>query len=96
MNTLNPLVILLKKVVRILSKSGRHDHTLPLFKNLNILPLKCLYVYNVPLYIIYIYIYKISRCILKEYKAKLFVSCTQLQNKISRKYNNYSRSKDSE
>ena len=50
MNTLNPLIILQKKIVRILSKSGRRDHTLPLFKNLNILPLKCLYVYNVLLY----------------------------------------------
>ena len=50
MNTLNPLITLQRKVVRILSKSGRRDHTLPLFKNLYILPLKCLYVYNVLLY----------------------------------------------
>ena len=45
-STLAPLVTLQKKVVRILTQSGRIDHTLPLFKNLNILPLNWLYVYN--------------------------------------------------
>ena len=53
--------ILLK--VRIFMKSGRHDHTLPLFKKLNILPFNSLYVY---IYNMLVNIFKIRNELLPE------------------------------
>ena len=60
-SNLSPLIILQKKVVRIFMKSGRRDHTLPLFKKLNILPFNSLYVYNM-----LVNIYKIRNELLPE------------------------------
>ena len=45
--TLAPIVTLQKRVVRLLTNSGRLDHTVQLFKKLDILPLHCLYTYNI-------------------------------------------------
>ena len=42
-----PLFILQKKIIRIISAANRLDHSEPLFKNLSILPLKKLYFYHV-------------------------------------------------
>ena len=47
---IEPLVKLQKKTIRILTHSARREHTLPLLVNLNILPVKCLYIYNVLLF----------------------------------------------
>lgn len=41
---LNPIVVLQKKVLRIMSKSGRFDHSAPLFSGWNILPLHALLI----------------------------------------------------
>ena len=45
--TIKPLEVLLKKTVRLVSGVGRREHSAPLFKELNILPVKELIKFNV-------------------------------------------------
>jgi hypothetical protein len=44
---INGILLLQKKIIRIICKTAYLEHTDPLFKKLNILPVKKVYVYNV-------------------------------------------------
>jgi hypothetical protein len=46
-NAINPILFLQKRIVRIITHKNRLTHTLPLFLELNILPLRHLYFYKV-------------------------------------------------
>ena len=48
--TLRPLVLLQKRIIRVVTASGYRDHTLPLFQRAHIMNLNQLYAYNILLY----------------------------------------------
>ena len=52
---INSLIVLQKKSVRVVTSSGFRDHTYPLFKELNLLPLKQLYFYRIGMFMFKIY-----------------------------------------
>ncbi|MCP4052884.1 MAG: reverse transcriptase family protein, partial [Mesoflavibacter sp.] len=45
-SSINPLAVLQKKAIRIINRSAYNDHTPPLFKEINVLPLKELAIYT--------------------------------------------------
>ena len=47
---LNPLILLQKRIIRMLTSSPRLTHTAPLFKQLNFLPLETLFKFNILIY----------------------------------------------
>ena len=58
-STLKPLNVALKKSIRIVAGAGRHDHTNPLFKAENVLPLDKSIEYNA---LVFMHSYKYSYC----------------------------------
>ena len=46
-SNINPLQIAQKKIVRVIFKQPRSEHSLPLFQKLNVLPLRYLFVFKV-------------------------------------------------
>ena len=48
--TLQPLIVLQKKVIRLVNGSGYYDHTTPIFKDLNILKFNDLFLYFICIY----------------------------------------------
>ena len=67
LTNLNKLVLLQKKMVRIISFADFREHTLPLFRNLQILPIEDLYVFFVS-----VFIYKIIKNIFPSDYLEIF------------------------
>ena len=82
--TLSPLFLLQKKIIRILTGSGKLDHTSPLFVSLGILPLNLLYTFNV-----LVVIYKIRNDFLPHASSGLFQRSIQMKFRETRQDNDW-------
>ena len=79
---LNPLFILQKKAIRIISQSGYRDHTAPLFKKLHLLNLKNIYFYQIG-----IFMFKFHHGILPPIFNDMFQTNTNIHSYSTRQRN---------
>ena len=82
--TLSPLFLLQKKIIRLLTGSGKLDHTSPLFVSLDILTLNLLYTFNV-----LVVIYKIRNDFLPHAFLGLFQRSIQMKFRETRQDNDW-------
>ena len=82
--TLSPLFLLQKKIIRLLTGSGKLDHTSALFVSLGILPLNLLYTLNV-----LVVIYKIRNDLLPHAFSGLFQRSIQMKFRETRQDNDW-------
>ena len=83
-NYLNPLQIIQKRVIRILSSASRIAHTAPLFKKLGLLRIKDIYILNVMLFM-----FKLKHAMLPVIFNSMFILNKNIHTYFTRQMGDY-------